>query len=50
VIVEIVEVEGTKYLTTPLEPDIWDLFLSLDYAGFNPQVVCLDGYDNAIKL
>ena len=49
-IIEIVEVEGTKYLTTPLEPDAWDLFFALDKAGFTPQIVDLDGYENAVTV
>ena len=49
-IVEIVEVEGTKYLTTPLEPDAYDLFDILEEAGFSYQMACLNGYDNAVKL
>ena len=49
-IVEIVEVGDTKYLTTPLEPDAWDLFYTLEEADFNPQIVCLNGYENAVEL
>lgn len=49
-IVEIVEVEGTKYLTAPLEPDAWDLFFVLEKAGFNPQICCLNGYENAVTV
>ena len=49
-IVEIVEVKDTRYFTTPLEPDAWDLFDILEEAGFSPQIACLNGYDNAVKL
>ncbi len=49
-IVEIVEVEDTRYFTTPLEPDVYDLFDILEDAGFSPQIACLNGYDNAIRL
>ena len=49
-IVEIIEVRDTKYLTTPLAPDVYDLFYTLEEAGFSPQIVCLNGYDNAVKL
>jgi hypothetical protein len=50
VIIEIVEVENTKYFTTPLDPDVYDLFDILEEAGFSPQIACLNGYDNAIRL
>lgn len=49
-IVEIVEAGDTKYLITPLEPDAYDLFYTLEEAGFSPQIACLNGYDNAVKL
>ena len=49
-IVEIVEIKGTKYLTTPLEPDAYDLLYTLEEAGFSPQIACLNGYYNAVKL
>ena len=49
-IVEIVEVGNIKYLTTPLETDVWDLFFALEDAGFSPQMAYLDGYPAAIKL
>ena len=49
-IVEIFEVGDIKYLTTPFEPDAWDLFFNLEEAGFNPQIACLNGYDNAVSL
>ena len=49
-IVEIVEVKGTRYLTTPLEPDVYDLFDILEEADFSPQIACLNGYENVVKL
>lgn len=49
-IVEIIEVGDISFLTTPLERDIWDLFYILEEAGFIPQVVCFDGYENAVTV
>lgn len=49
-ICEIVEKDGVTYLKTPMEPDVWALYDLLEDSGFESQVVCFDGFDNALRI